>query len=117
MAALILRGHEGGERAMANEHSSGASVPGQPASDQPTSGQTAEQALAAKLPVQEKDQPDPLPRMSGGRLSAGGITLVMVAAAAVLGIVFYGLNSPAIGEHYAAAKVLQDSNAASIGTR
>jgi hypothetical protein len=72
----------------------------QSATGQPTPGQaepeaTHEQILAAKLPPQVTEQPDPMLQLSIGRLGAGSVTLAAVAAAIVLAIVLYGLNSPA----------------------
>ena len=62
-----------------------------------------ETALEAGLPTQEKHQPDPMLQITTGRMGAGGITLVALIAAVVLGFVFYGLNSGAGVEHTAAA--------------
>lgn len=47
------------------------------------------------LPPQESNQPDPALQMSIARVGTGGITLVAVICAAILGVVLYGLNSPA----------------------
>lgn len=56
---------------------------------------THEERLAARLPVAETNQPDPLLQISVGRAGAGSIWLVGIAAAIILGVVLYGLNSPA----------------------
>jgi hypothetical protein len=56
---------------------------------------THEEILAAKLPPQVKEQPDPMLQLSVGRVGAGSLTLVGVVAAIILGVVLYGLNSPA----------------------
>jgi hypothetical protein len=40
----------------------------------------------------ERHQPDPALQLSTGWMGASGITLVALAAAIILGIVFYGLN-------------------------
>ena len=45
------------------------------------------------IPEQEKQQPDPMLQMSTGRMGGGTITIAAVAAAIVLGVVFYGLNA------------------------
>jgi hypothetical protein len=55
----------------------------------------AEERLAASLPLDERDQPDPELELSYGRTGASGITLIAVVAAVILAVVFYGLNSPA----------------------
>lgn len=54
-----------------------------------------EEILAAKMPVQERNQPDPVLQLSVGRLGASAITLVAIIAAVIVAVVFYGLNSPA----------------------
>ena len=54
-----------------------------------------EEILAAKLPPQVKEQPDPMLQLSVGRVGAGSLTLAAVVAAFILGVVLYGLNSPA----------------------
>ena len=59
------------------------------------SGPTAGERLAANLPHQEREQPDPALQLSGGRVGAGGITLVAVACAIIIAVVLWGLNSPA----------------------
>ena len=41
------------------------------------------------------DQPDPELELSYGRTGAGGITLVAVFCALIIGVVLWGLNSPA----------------------
>ena len=56
---------------------------------------THEEMLAAELPIDETNHPDPMMQLSVGRVGAGSLTLVGVAAALILGVVFYGLNSPA----------------------
>ncbi len=55
---------------------------------------THEEILAAKLPPQVKEQPDPMLQLSVGRVGAGSLTLVGVVAAIILGVVLYGLDSP-----------------------
>ena len=55
---------------------------------------TAEQRLAANLPPQEREQPDPSLQLSVGRVGAGGITLVAVLCAIIIAVVLWGLNSP-----------------------
>ncbi len=62
---------------------------------QQQTGATHEEVLAAKLPVQEKQQPDPMSQLSVGRLGAGSMALAALACAVILGVVLYGLNSPA----------------------
>jgi hypothetical protein len=49
--------------------------------------------LGRPLPIEEANQPDPMLQMSAGRVGAGGMTLVAVAAAAIVGLVLYGLNA------------------------
>jgi hypothetical protein len=56
---------------------------------------THEEILAARLPPQETEQPDPMLQMSVGRAGAGSVTLVAAVAAIILAVVLYGLNSPA----------------------
>jgi hypothetical protein len=46
-----------------------------------------------QLPITETHQPDPMLQMTTGRIGAGGMTLVAFAAAAILFVVFYGLNA------------------------
>ena len=46
------------------------------------------------MPEQEKHQPDPMLQLSVGRMGGGAITLVVIVAAVVLGVVLYGLSSP-----------------------
>ena len=48
--------------------------------------------LRASLPIQEKEQPDPMLQMTTGRMGAGGITVFAIVAVAILTIVLYGLN-------------------------
>jgi len=64
--------------------------------DQDTDQNASERygALTDGLPSQEKHQPDPALQMSTGTMDAGSMALLAVAAAVILGIVFYGLNSP-----------------------
>lgn len=59
------------------------------------SGVTAEERLAASLARHERNQPDPAMQLSVGRVGAGGITLVAVVCALIIGVVLWGLNSPA----------------------
>jgi hypothetical protein len=61
------------------------STPGEP-------GITPEQEIAASLPVYETEQPDPA-QLSAGRMGVGTITLASLAAAVILCVVLYGLNS------------------------
>jgi hypothetical protein len=56
---------------------------------------THEEALAERLPPLETEQPDPVLQLSVGRLGAGSVTLAAIAAAAILAVVLYGLNTPA----------------------
>jgi len=67
------------------------------------------------LPAQEKHQPDPMLQMSAGDIGAGGITLVALPSAIVLGIVFYGLNSGGGTEQEASAPPAQSAHPASGG--
>jgi hypothetical protein len=50
------------------------------------------------LPLQEREQPDPMLQLSAGRLGPGSLTLVGVAIAAIIVVVFYGLSRPS-AEH------------------
>lgn len=75
-------------------------TPGGRASERPSPSDD-EDTLAAKLPPQVKQQPDPMLQMSVGRSGKGGIALVVVAAAVILGFVLYGLNSPGTSEQKA----------------
>jgi hypothetical protein len=45
------------------------------------------------LPITETHQPDPMLQITTGRAGVGSLTLVAVAIALVLGVVFYGLNN------------------------
>ena len=45
------------------------------------------------MPTEEKNQPDPMLQISIGAAGAGGIALVALASAVILGIVLYGLNA------------------------
>jgi hypothetical protein len=45
-----------------------------------------------RLPLQEAQQPDPMLQMGAGTVGTGWVTLVALAIAVILGIVFYGLN-------------------------
>jgi hypothetical protein len=69
-------------------------VSGGPKSAQQQTGPTHEEGLAARLPVQEKEQPDPMLQLSVGRLGAGSMALAALACAIILAVVLYGLNSP-----------------------
>jgi hypothetical protein len=60
-----------------------------------TPGPIIEHEAAASLPPQERNQPDPSLRLSVGRVGAGGIALVAVVCAIIVGVVLWGLNSPA----------------------
>jgi hypothetical protein len=46
------------------------------------------------LPPAETKQPDPMLQLSVGRIGSGGLALIGVVVAIVLGVVFYGLNGP-----------------------
>ncbi len=76
----------------------------EPVSD-PTLSQprSAEETLAAKLPPQVKEQPDPMLQLSVGRMGGGAIALAALAIAVVVAVVFYGLNSPAPSQQTAQA--------------
>lgn len=85
---------------MADEVKMGEGTYRQPGAYPAGSRPDAEERLAASLPLDERDQPDPELELSFGRTGAGGITLTAVVAAAILAVVFYGLNSPAPnGQH------------------
>jgi hypothetical protein len=48
---------------------------------------------APDLLTLEEHQPDPMLQMTTGRIGAGGVTLVAIVIAGIVGVVFYGLNS------------------------
>jgi hypothetical protein len=62
-----------------------------------------ESALEAGLPTQEKQQPDPMLQITTGHIGAGGVTLVAIAVAVILGFVLYGLNFGGTAQHTATA--------------
>ena len=47
----------------------------------------------SQLPVGEKEQPDPLLQIDTGRTGSGGLALFVIAAIAILCVVFYGLTT------------------------
>ena len=65
--------------------------------------------LRGTMPEEEKHQPDPMLQMSTGDIGAGGIALVGLVSAVVLGIVLYGLNAGE-KEQTASAPALQNAN-------
>ena len=69
----------------------------------PSTSPESERPGAAGLPTQEAHQPDPMLQMSTGWVGASGITLVALAIAVILGIVFYGLNGRETTQRTAAA--------------
>lgn len=69
-----------------------------PGSGRAAAAPTAEERLAGNLPPQERNQPDPAMQLSGGRVGGGAITLVAVLCAIIVGVVLWGLNSPAPSE-------------------
>ncbi len=74
-----------------------------PASE-PARGPEREEPLAARLPPIEAEQPDPLLQLSvGSRMGPGALTAFGLAAALIIGVVFYALNAP-------------DPNAQNVGT-
>lgn len=80
---------------MANEVKPGERTFREPGADPGGSRPDAEERLAASLPLDERDQPDPELELSYGRTGAGGITLAAVLCALIIGVVLWGLNSPA----------------------
>jgi hypothetical protein len=59
-------------------------------------GQSSPITEHAPDPLQlEEKQPDPMLQVSAGRVSAGGITLLALVVAAILGVVFFGAQAPA----------------------
>jgi hypothetical protein len=58
-------------------------------------GPAAKERVAADMSPQEREQPDPALQLSVGRVGAGAITLVAVVCAIIVGVVLWGLNSPA----------------------
>ncbi|MGB6538965.1 MAG: hypothetical protein WBF58_23740 [Xanthobacteraceae bacterium] len=85
------------------------------AASEPELQPTHEELLAAHLPPQEREQPDPVLQLSVGRAGAGSITLVAVVAAIVIAVVFYGLNSPAPTSEHAPASPAASSAAPAAG--
>ncbi len=69
----------------------------------PASPSTDRERDPTELPAQVTEQPDPMLQMSTGRMGAGGVTLVAIAIAAIIGLVLWGLNSRAPTEHTVAA--------------
>jgi hypothetical protein len=65
--------------------------------------------LRGTMPEEEKHQPDPMLQMSTGDIGAGGIALVGLVSAVVLGIFLYGLNAGE-KEQTASAPALQNAN-------
>lgn len=80
---------------MANEVNPGEGTYREPGAEPAVSRPDAEERLAASLPLDERDQPDAELELSYGRTGAGGITLVAVVCAIIIGVVLWGLNSPA----------------------
>lgn len=78
---------------MADEVNTSRSAYEQPNPPPPDSAPSAAEQLAAGLPPQERKQPDPALQLSAGRLGGGSVALAVVAAAFILAVVFYGLNS------------------------
>lgn len=70
-----------------------------------------ETALSAGMPPQEKNQPDPMLQLTAGRLGAVGTALAAVAAAVILSLVLYGLNTGANFVQTAAAPPAAAPNA------
>jgi hypothetical protein len=66
--------------------------PAAPSSLDERPGITPEQKPAASSPVYETEQPDPA-QSGAGRMGVGSITLAAIAAAVILSVVLYGLNS------------------------
>ena len=64
-------------------------------SDPASPGSTAEETAAANVAPQERQQPDPALQLSVGRVGAGIVALVAVVCAFIVGVVLWGLNSPA----------------------
>jgi hypothetical protein len=63
-----------------------------PSPNEPKPGVTTGNAELAES-IADKHQPDPMLRMSAGHVAAGGITLAALVIAAIIGVVFYGLNN------------------------
>jgi hypothetical protein len=85
--------------------------------DKPAEKTDSDAALRAKLPMQEKKQPDPFLQMSTGRLGIGGVTLFALAAVVILGVVLYGLNGNNSGRvsHPAAVRSAVQARAPAAG--
>jgi hypothetical protein len=67
----------------------------------PSAAPKSEETLT-RLPVTETQQPDPMLQITTGRMGAGGITIVAIVAALIVGVVLYGLNTRTAAEHTAA---------------
>jgi hypothetical protein len=99
---------------MTNQNRADDSASNRPAT-QPAAGATHEEQLAARLPPQEVDQPDPGLQLSVGRLGAGSVALVAAICAVILAVVLYGLNSPAPNTQVAGTPPSQSSAPAAGG--
>jgi uncharacterized protein HemX len=98
-AKSALRISQSKEIAVSNEHMSAS-----PRADRTTTENSDRDRInAANLPSEEAHQPDPMLQMTTGRMGAGGLTLIAIVVAAILGIVLYGLNSGGTAEQTATA--------------
>lgn len=70
---------------------------------------------AGSVPPQEAVQPDPVLRLSFGRLGGGTVAVVIVICAVILGVVLYGLNGPTHNEQTASAPPATSSAPAAGG--
>jgi uncharacterized protein HemX len=72
--------------------------------DETTAAEPSEPFLRQKspLPTQETQQPDPMMQISTGRAGPVSLSLAALAVAAILGLVFYGLNDGGTNERTAA---------------
>lgn len=92
-AGIVLRDRQNSERVMAQQLKPDQKVPGGAKANQPLSRAVRDDELRPDLPPTIKEQPDPFLQMSSERMGAGGITLITLAAAIILGVVLFGLNS------------------------
>jgi hypothetical protein len=101
------------EGVMANESNPDRSTAG-PSTPGERPGATPEQKLAAGSPVYKTGQPDPA-QLSADRMGVASITVAAIAAAVILGVVLYGLNST-LPAPQAAAPAQTTSSAPAAGS-
>jgi len=95
--------------------------------DHPSSHQTATQPepqsiihkgeLAAGLPPEEREQPDPALQLSAGRVGPVSITLWALAIAVIIGVAWYGFTRPAPKAEHATAPAVMSSDRSTAASR